>query len=157
MFCAHRQVFGVRSHFHVLCARTHLRLYRGRLVLFSCFALPNSFSTVSRASGPVYPFCVPELVIGGMEGVVSCFHVLRSWTRFRHFRGRRVPFSCFASPYSFPAVPRASCPVFMFCAPVLIFGETEGVVSGFHVLCSRTYFRRNRGRQVPFSCFARPN
>jgi hypothetical protein len=87
-----------------------------------------------------------------MEGVGSCFHVLRSRTRFRHFRGRRISFPCFASPYSFSAAPRASDPVFMFCAPILNFSDTEGVESRFQVLRARTHFRRNRWRL--FSCFA---
>jgi hypothetical protein len=57
----------------------------------------------------------------------SRFHVLRSQTHFRRYRGRRVPFSCFACPHSLSAVQRTSCPVFMFCAPELIFGGTESV------------------------------
>jgi hypothetical protein len=68
---------------------------------------------------------------------------------------RRVPFSCLVRSKSFSAVSRATCPIFMFCAPGLIFGGTEGVGSHFHVLLSRTYFRRYGGRQVSFSCFAR--
>jgi hypothetical protein len=47
----------------------------------------------------------------------------------------------------------ASGPVFMFCALRLILGGTEGVGSSFHVLRSRTRFRRNRGHRVPFSYF----
>jgi hypothetical protein len=39
---------------------------------------------------------------------------------------RQAPFSCFARPESFSAVLRASGPVFMFCAPRLIFDGTEG-------------------------------
>jgi hypothetical protein len=45
----------------------------------------------------------------------------------------------------------------MFCTPGHIFGDTEGVGSRFHVLRSRTHFRRDRGRGVPFSCFVFPN
>jgi hypothetical protein len=57
-----------------------------------------------------------------------------------------VPFSCFARPYSFSAVPRASGPVIMFCPPGLIFGGTECVESRFHVLRSRTrFFGGNEG------------
>jgi hypothetical protein len=99
-------------------------------------------------------FCVPGLVFGGTGCGVSHFHVLRSRTHFRQYRGRRVPFSCFMLPTSFLAVPRTSDPVFMFCAPRLIFGGTKVVGSRFHVLRFRTQFRRYRGRQVPFSCFA---
>jgi hypothetical protein len=102
-------------------------------------------------------FCAPGRVFDGAEGVGSRFHVLRSHTHFRgyrgcrvpfsylrsrnHFRryrGRRVRFSCFALRDSFSAVQRASGPVFMFCAPRLVFGGTEG-------------------RRVSFSCFALPN
>jgi hypothetical protein len=132
---------GVGSRFHVLRARTRFWRYRGRRVPFSCFAPPYSFSAVPRASGLVFTFCAPvpfsavprasglffkfcapELVFGGTEGVGSRFHVLRSRTRFRRCRVRRVPFSCFTRLDSFSAVPRASGLVFMFCAPGLVFG-----------------------------------
>jgi hypothetical protein len=160
MFCAPGLVFGGRegvgSLFQGLRARNHFRRYRVHRVPYSCFARPNSFSAVPRASGPVFKFCPPEQIFGGTEGVDSCFHVLRSRTRFRRYSGRREPFSCFACPYSFSAVPRASGPVLMSCAPGLVFDGTKGVGSRFHVLCSRTHFRRYRGLQVPFSCFARP-
>jgi hypothetical protein len=122
------------------------------------------------ATGPVFMFCAPGLVFGETEGVMSGFYVLRSRTHFRQYRGRRLPFSYFARSDSFLAVPRssgafftfsavrmASGPVFMFCAPGLIFYGTEGVSSRFHVLCARTRFRRYRGRRVRFSCFALPN
>jgi hypothetical protein len=143
--------------FHVLRARTRFRRYRGRRVPFSRFALPDSFSTVPSASGRVFMFCAPGLVIVGTEGVRSSFHVLRARTHFRRYRGRRVPFSCFAFLDSFSAIMRASGPFFMFCAPGLIFGGTECVGSRFHVLLSRTHFWRYRGRRVPFSCFTRPD
>jgi hypothetical protein len=158
MFCAPGLVFGViecvGSRFLVLRARTHFRRYRGRRVPMSCFARLDSFSAVPRASGPVLMFCAPRLVFGVTEGVGSRFHVLRARTSFRRYRGHRVPFSCLARPDSFPAVAWASGPVFMFCAPGLIFGGTEGVWSCFPVLRSRTHFRRYRGRRVPFSYFA---
>jgi hypothetical protein len=188
MFCAPGLDFGgiegVGSRFHVLHARTHFWPYRGRRLPFSCFARSHTFSAVARASGPVFMFCAPGLVFDGIEGVESRYHVLRSRTRFRHYRGRRVPFSCFARvpfhvlraqtrfrryrgrrvpfsciarPDSFSTVPRASGLVFMFCAPGLIFGGTEGVGSLFHVLCPQTHFRRYRGRRVPFSCFVPPD
>jgi hypothetical protein len=138
MFCAHRFVFSstesVRSCFHVLRTRTRFRRYRGRRVPFFCFACPDSFSAVSRASSPVYMFCAPGLVFGGTDGVGSHFHVMRARTRFRRYRGRRVPFSCFARSDSFLAVPRASGPVFIFCALELIFSGNEGVGSRFHFL-----------------------
>jgi hypothetical protein len=171
MFCAPRLIFGgtygIGTRFHVLRPRTRFRRYRGRRFPFSsfalpvsfltvprasgpfsCFALPESFSVVLSASGPIFMFCAHRLVIGGTEGVGSRFHVLRAETPFRRYRGRRVPFSCFALPESFSAVLRASGPVFMFCAHRLIFGGTEGVVSRFHVFRAQTHFRRYRGRRV---------
>jgi hypothetical protein len=100
-------------------------------------------------------FYAPELVFGGTDGVGSLFHVLRSRTHFRWYRVRRVPFSCFVLSDSLSAVPMAYGPFFMFCAPELIFGGSEGVGSRFHVLRARTRFRRYRVRQVSFSRFAR--
>jgi hypothetical protein len=159
IFCARRIVFGDNG---------------GRRVPISCFARPDVFLAVPRASGPVFMVCSPGLIFGGTEGVRSSFHILRSRTRFRQCRVRRIPFSCFASPDSFSTVQRASGPVFKFCAPGLIFGDTEGVRpvfkfcaprhvfdcaecvgSRFHVLCARTNFQRSLGRRVPFSCFWR--
>jgi hypothetical protein len=175
-FCAPRFVFKVAecdgSRIHVLRTRTRFRRYRGRRVPFSCFALPDSFSMVPRASCPDFMFCALRLVSDGTEGVGFRFHVLLARTCFWRYQGRQVPFSCFARPNSFLAVPRASAPVFMFCAPGLVFGGaecvgshfmffalglvfggTEGIKSYFHVLLSLTRFRRYRGRRVPFSCF----
>jgi hypothetical protein len=148
---------GVGSRFHVLRVRTHFRRYRGRPVSFSCFARPNSFSTITTASCPAFMFCAPGLIFDGTDSVVSHYHVLRFRTRFRRCGGRRVPFSCFARPYSFSVVPRASGPVFMFCAHVLVFDGNEGIRSRFHILCALTRFRRCRVRRVMFSCFARPD
>jgi hypothetical protein len=154
-FCTPRLVFsgteGVGYLFHVLHSLTHFRRYRGCRVSFSRFALPESFSAVPTASGPIFIFYTPGLVFGGTEGVGSRFHILRSRTSFRRYRGRPVPFSRSAPSDSFSAEPRASVPVFMFCAPFLVFGGTEGVGSCFHVLRARTHFRRYRGRRVPFS------
>jgi hypothetical protein len=149
------------SGFHVLRSRTRPHPSRGRRVPFSCFGLPDTFSSVPSASVPVFMFCAPGLVCGGTEGVGSLFHVLRARTHFRRYRGNRVPFSnlcsrirfcrcrvcrvpfsCFALPDSFSAVPRGSCPFSMFCAPELVFGRTVGVGSLFHVLSARTRFRR---------------
>jgi hypothetical protein len=98
-------------------------------------------------------FSAPRLIFGGTEGVGSHFHVLRSHTRFRRYRGRQVPFIYFAIPDPFWAVPRALGHVFMLCALGLIFDGTKGVVSHFYVLRSQTHFRRYRWRRVPFSCF----
>jgi hypothetical protein len=150
MFSAPGHVFGdtkgVRSYFHVLRSRTLFRRYRGRRVPFSCFARPDSFSTVSRASGPIFLFGALGLVFDRTEGIGSRFHVLRSRTCFR-----RVPFSCFVPADSFSAVPWASGPVFTFCASGLVFGVTGGVGSRFLILRART-----QGRRVPFSSLARP-
>jgi hypothetical protein len=146
-------------------------------------ALPDSFSAVPRASGPVFMFCAPGLIFDGTDGVGSCFDVLRARTRFRrcrvrrflfycfarpaHFlryRGRRVSFSYFALLDSFSAVPSALGPIFIFCvsgivfmfsAPGHVFGREEGVGSLFHVLRSLTCFWRYRGHRVLFSRFAR--
>jgi hypothetical protein len=163
MFCAPRLMFSrievVGSHFHFLSSRTHFRWYRGCRSPFSYCARPNSFSTDPRASGPVFMFCVPDsfsavpralgpifmfcvsaLIFCGTEGVGSRFHVLRSMTHFRRYRGRRVPFERFACLNSFSAAPRSSGPVFMFCAPGFIFGGSKRVGSRFHVLRRRTRF-----------------
>jgi hypothetical protein len=148
---------GVGSRFQVLSSRTRFRRYRGRRVPFSCFARPDSFSAIPRASNHVSTFCAPELIFGGTEGVRNRFDVLCAHTRFRPYRGCWVPFSCYAHPDTLSAVPRASNHVSTFCAPELIFGGTEGVRNRFDVLCAQTHFRRYRGRQVPFSCFALSN
>jgi hypothetical protein len=134
------------------------------------------FSAVRRASTPDFMFCPPGLVFDGTEGFGSRFHVLHARTHFRRSRGRWFPFSYFARSGSFWTVPSASGLVFMFCAPELIFGGTEGVQSffmffalkhvfsgpecvgsHFHVLHDRICFQRNRGRRVPFSCLAFPD
>jgi hypothetical protein len=157
MLCAPGHVFGgaegVESRFHVLRSRTHFRQYRGHRVSFSRFARPESFSAVLRVSAPIFMFCAPGLIFGVTEGVKSYFHVLHSRSHFRRHREERVPFSSFALPVSFSAVPGATCPIFMFCAPRLVFDGTEGVGSRFHVLRTLTHFRRYRERWVRFSCF----
>jgi hypothetical protein len=140
----------VGPYFHVLHYRTRFRRYRGRQVPFSYFVRPDSFSAVPRASGTVFMLCVPILIFGGTEGVGFRFHVLRPRTRFRRYRGPRVPFSYFARSDSFSTVPRASGPVFMFCAPGHVFDGAEGVGSLFLVLRSRTHFGRTEGVGVPF-------
>jgi hypothetical protein len=158
MFCAAEPIIGgtegVGSSFHVLRSRTHFRWYRGHRVQFSCFALPDPFSAVPRALGPFFMFCARGPVFGGIDGVGSRFHVLHSRTHFQWYRGCRVPFSYFALSHPFSTVPRASSPVFIFCAPGHVFGGTDGVESRFQVLCSQTHFRRYRGRRVSFSYFA---
>jgi hypothetical protein len=147
---------GIGPRILVLRARTHFRLYRGRRVLFSYFASPNSCSTVPRASGLIFMFCARRVVFGGTVRVGSCFHILRARTHFRRYRGRRVPFSCFALTDSFSAVSMALGPFLMFCASELVFGGIECVWSRFHILPARTRFRRYRGRRVPFFMFCAP-
>jgi hypothetical protein len=100
MFCAPGLIFGciegVGSFFHVKRARSRFWRYRGRRVSFLCFALPDSFSAVSRAFDPAFMFCALGLIFGGTKGVGSRFHVLHAQARFRHYRGHQVTFSCFA-------------------------------------------------------------
>jgi hypothetical protein len=182
MFCAPAVIFdvteGVGSSFPILLSRTRFRRYRGRRVPFSCFSRSDSFTVLTRASGPVFIFCAPGQVFGGSDGVVSLFLfcapglVLGGTEGVNPIfmfcpprlvfggagaEGVGVPFSCFALPNSFSAVPRSSGAVFWFCAPALFFGVTEGVGSGFHDLRCRARFRRYRGRLVPFTCNELPN
>jgi hypothetical protein len=110
-------------------------------------------SAVPRTLNPVFIFCAPGPIFAGTAGVGSSFHVLRSRTYFRRYRGRQIQFSCFMLPDPFLTVPTTPCPVFMFCAPRLIFDGTEGVGSGFLILHPRTRFLRYRWRQVQLSCF----
>jgi hypothetical protein len=144
MFCAPILVVGVaecvRSRFHILHSRTRFRRCRVRWVPFSRFTRPHSFSAVPRPSGPVFMFCAPGLIFDGTEGVRSRFHVLRSRTHFRRDRGRPIPFSCLTLPDSLSVVPSSSGLVFMFYAPELVFGDTEGVGTRFHVLRAGTHF-----------------
>jgi hypothetical protein len=122
---------GVRSRFHVFCSRTCFGRYRGSLTLFSYFALSDSFWALLL--GPVFMFYAPDLVLGGTEGALSRFHVLRSSSGLGLYRGRRVPFSCFLLPNSFWALSREPGPIFIFCALRLILGVTVGAGSHFHV------------------------
>jgi hypothetical protein len=63
MFCAPKLICGgtdgVGSRFHVLHSPTRFSRCGGPQILFSCFALPDSFSAVLRASGPVFTFYAP--------------------------------------------------------------------------------------------------
>jgi hypothetical protein len=133
IFCAPVLIFGdnegVGSSFHILRSRTHFRRYRGRQLLFSCFTLPDSFSTITRASTPIFMFCAPGLIYDGNEGVDFRFDVLSNQSRFPRYRRRHDSFSCFALPDSFSAGLRATCPV---------FDGSEIVGSSSHVLRSRT-------------------
>jgi hypothetical protein len=128
-----------------------------RRVPISRFARPDSFSAVTRESGSVLMFCAPGLIFDGAACVGSLIHVLRALTHFRRYQGRRVPFSCFSRSDSFSAVPRASGPVFKFCAPGLIFVGAKCIGSRFHVLRARNHLLRYRGRRDPFSHFSRPD
>jgi hypothetical protein len=152
MLCVPRLIFDgtedVKCCLHVLRFRTSFWRNRGRRVPFSCFALPDSFSTVPRTSGPVCLFCAPGLVFSGTEGAGSRYHFLCSQAHFGRSRGHRVQFSCFVLPTSFGAVLRASGPDFMFCAPRLVFGGIDSVESHFLILRSRTHFGQYRGRRV---------
>jgi hypothetical protein len=146
MFCAFGFVLdgteGVESSFHVLCSQTRFGRYLVRRDPFSCFELPDSFSAVERKPDTVFMFCASEVVLCGIGSAGSPFHVLRSRThlrsriRFQRYRGRRVPFSCFALPDSFWSVLRAPDPVFIFCALGPVLGGTEGARSNFHILRS---------------------
>jgi hypothetical protein len=141
---------GVGSSIHVLHSLTRFRRYLGRRVqfscsmlpdpfstvlgrwvLFTCFALPDPISVAPRASFPVLMVCASRAVFDVADSVGSSYHVLRSRTRFRRCRVRQVQFSCFALPYSFSTVSRASGPVFIFCAPRPDLDGTEGVTSSF--------------------------
>jgi hypothetical protein len=94
--------------------------------------LLDSFGAVPRASGLFFIICSPGVILYVNEGVSSRFHILRSWTRFRPYRGRRVLFASFALPNSFWMVPRATSPISMFCVPELVLGGIEGVGSCFN-------------------------
>jgi hypothetical protein len=154
VFCVSRLIFGgiegVGSSFYVLRSKTHFGRYVGRRVQFLCFWLPGPYSEVPRVSGPIYMFCAPRIIFNGTDGIGSSFHGVHSRTHFRRCWVCRVHFSYFALMYSFFAVPRSPGRVFIFCAPELIFGCTEGANSSFHVLHSRIRFRQYRGRQLVF-------
>jgi hypothetical protein len=156
--CNASLIFGntecVGSRFHILRAQTHFQRYQGRRVPFSCFALPGTFSLVSRASGPVFIFCTLWLIFGGTEGFGSHFHVFRSRTHFSLYRGHRVPFSCFVLPGTFSAVRRASGPGHVFRSHACLRARIQ---FWLNVLRSRTHFRRYRARRFPFSYFVLPD
>jgi hypothetical protein len=132
----------------MFCAPVLFFVGTGSQVPFLCFSLPDSVAAVPRALGPFFMFSATRLIFSSIEGIGSRFHVLRSRTRFRRHRQRRVPFSCFALLDPFSLDPSALCPV---------FGGTDGVGYRFYVLRSRTRFRRYRWRRVSFSCFALPD
>jgi hypothetical protein len=141
MFCVPRIVsFGtkvVESRFPILKSRTF-------------FALPGTFSAVRRLSALDFKFCASRLIFDTIEVVSTRFYVLRARTSFQLYRGHWVLFLYFTLPDSFSAALGSSGSVFMFCAPGLIFDGIEGVGSHFHILRSRTHFRRYRGRRFSF-------
>jgi hypothetical protein len=137
-----------------LHARTNFRRYRWHRVPFSYFVISGNISAVRRASGLDFMSYARGLVSYCTEGVGSHFHVLRSRTCFWRYGGRRLPFSCFAFPDLFSAIPRASGPVFLFCAPGLVFDGTEGVGSRVHVFSFPYSFSAVRRVTGLFSCFA---
>jgi hypothetical protein len=98
---------GVRSGFHVLRSQTRFGQYRWRRVQFSSLALQDIFRYIPTASGPVFIFCAPRIILGGIEGIRSVlmfcapglifgdskvagpnFHVLRSQNYFGWYQGR---------------------------------------------------------------------
>jgi hypothetical protein len=94
-------------------------------------------------------FYASGLIFGGSEVVGSRFHVLQARTYFWRYRGPYLflAISWASAPIFMFCIPRlifgdtvGVSPVFMFCAPVLIFGDTEGVKSHFHVLRARGSF-----------------
>jgi hypothetical protein len=137
---------GAGSRFQASRSRARFRRYGWCWVSISCFALPDSFSAVPSASKPVSCFqpCRVRRVL------FICFVRPNS---FSAVRGRQVLFSCFVRRNSFSAAPRVSAPIFMFCAPEIIFGGTECVVSRFHVMRAQTRFQRCRVHRLPFSYF----
>jgi hypothetical protein len=161
MFCAPGLFLGgteaVGYRFQVLHSQNCFRRYRGRRGTFSCFVLPDMFSTMPKPSGVDFLFCGSVFVSSVTEGVGSHFQVLRSPKDFLEYRSRQGSISCFALPNSFRAVPRASGTVFKFCAPRLVFDGSEDLGSRWHILRSRTCFRRYRGRRGSFSCVALPD
>jgi hypothetical protein len=96
MFCAVRLVFdgneGTSVQFSCLCSQNRFLWHRGRQVQISSFALPDTFSAKLRAPDPIFMFCAPEPKFGGIEGAVSSFHVLRSKTHCRQYRGHQIQF-----------------------------------------------------------------
>jgi hypothetical protein len=140
MFCAPGLIFdgteGAGSRFHVLRSQARFWWCGGRRVL------PDSFSTVSRVSHPVFIFCALRLIFVGSGGVGSRFHVLRARSPFGVTEGIGSRFHILLSRTSFFVVPRASAPLLIPYTPGLVFGGIEGGASYFHVLRARTRFRR---------------
>jgi hypothetical protein len=64
MICDPGLAFGSKdvagSSFHFLRFQSHFQRYRRRQVRFSWFALSDEFSAVTRSSGPVFIFALPD-------------------------------------------------------------------------------------------------
>jgi len=95
-FCAPGLVFGVTDfvgpRFRVLCYETCFRRCRVRRAQFSCFALPDTYSALPIASGPVFTFCAPGLIFSVFECIGPRGRVLHSRTCFRRYRLCRASF-----------------------------------------------------------------
>jgi hypothetical protein len=75
------------------------------------------------------------IIFGCTEGIRSHFHVLRTRTHFRLYRGRQGPYFMLSAPgLVLGDIECVPSPVFMLRAPRLVLGITEGVRSNFHVL-----------------------
>jgi hypothetical protein len=105
---------GVSCSFHFERYQTHFQRYRGCRVLFSCFALPESFSALLRAPCPVFMFCAPELIVVSTMSIGCNFHVFRSKFIFDGAEGARFSFH--------------------FYATGLVFGGSEDTGYRFHVV-----------------------
>jgi hypothetical protein len=138
LFCAPRLVFGGTK-----TVRSHFIFYAPKLV-FGC----------TVGADTTFMFCAQGPILGSTKGVGSNFHISRYRTHFRQYRGRQLQFSFRALPDSFSAVPRVPGPIFMFCAPGVFFSSTEGALSSFYVLRSRTHCRQYHEHRVQFSCFS---
>jgi hypothetical protein len=125
LFCAPGLIFGgtesARSNFHVLHSRLIFVDNEGVRSHFFV-SLPDSFSVVAKVSSLVLMFCAlgPAFRATVDVGTLFIFYALESI------------FSDIEATES----------SLMFCTPRLIFGSTEGTGSNFHVLRSRTHFRR---------------
>jgi Plant mobile domain len=108
------------ARFRFYHSHDHLRLARARLATHRLAGTAyRSLIDVALSSRGSSPFRGQPVVLDYFISlrhrflplrIGSRFHVLRAPTHFRRYRGRQVPFSCFALLDSFSAVPRASGP-----------------------------------------------
>jgi hypothetical protein len=108
---------------------------------------------VPRASGPVFMFCASGPMIDRTEGVGSCFHVSRSRTRFRWYRGCRASFHVLRSLLIFGGTKGTIVSCFYILHYILVLDGIEGVGYCFLDLRSQNRLRRCHRRRVPFSFF----